>query len=182
MPLTVASQPRATGFRSTLQGPKRTGRKPTIAWIARAISRPPCTSLSRLRPVFSASIGDLAGSASQGTGKHPRQEVWQHLSRCAPLKIQLNRPEESRAFLAASSLAFGMLIVLVLATPFVDMSGAVSPEQKVYRLYGYGLLGMLQVALIPVRGWQRSLRIVSAPAGLFIDGAPSVWRGASTSI
>lgn len=84
------------------------------------------------------------------------------------MKIQLNRPEESRAFLAASSLAFGMLIVLVLATPFVDMSGAVSPEQKVYRLYGYGLLGTLQVALIPVRGWQRSLRIVSAPAGLFI--------------
>lgn len=75
---------------------------------------------------------------------------------------------DSRALTAVSSLAFALLFILVLSTPFVDMSRVLSDNQRAYRLYGYGLVGLLHVALLLMRGWTRTLRIVSTPVCLFV--------------
>ena len=64
--------------------------------------------------------------------------------------------------LSATSLA--VILTLVLTTPFVEMSGLVAPADRVYRLYAYGLVLLLQLALVAARGWQQSLRIVATPA------------------
>lgn len=80
--------------------------------------------------------------------------------------LHVARSEDNRTLVAISSLAFALLLALVLSTPFVEMSGAVSEGQKSYRLYGYGLVGLLQVVLVLIRGWQQTLRIVSTPISI----------------
>ncbi len=56
----------------------------------------------------------------------------------------------------------------MLCTPFVEMAGVLSESQKAYRIYGFGALALLEAALIPLRGWQRSLRIVTSPVSLLV--------------
>lgn len=75
------------------------------------------------------------------------------------MKRQVALPEDGGTLAILSSLSFALILLLVLSTPFVEMSGEVSRAQSVYRIYAYGLAGLLQAALVWVRGWQRSLRI-----------------------
>lgn len=89
-------------------------------------------------------------------------------TRYVQLKLQLAPFKDGRAAIAVSSSAFTLLLVLVLSTPFVDMSGVLSEQQKNYRLYGYGVVGLLQIALIPLRGWRQSLKIASNSVTLFL--------------
>ncbi|EIZ79303.1 exopolysaccharide production protein [Novosphingobium sp. Rr 2-17] len=84
------------------------------------------------------------------------------------MEIEVARSDGNRTLTTLSFLSFLLLMVCLLATPFVEMSGALSEEQKVYRLYAYGLVGLLQIALIPLRGWKRSLRIFNTPVILFM--------------
>lgn len=84
------------------------------------------------------------------------------------MEQQVTHPEDSRIFIALSSLAFALLVVLVFSTPFVEMSGVVTEPQKAWRLYGYGLVGLLQAGLFLLRGWERSLRIIRTPIALFL--------------
>lgn len=79
------------------------------------------------------------------------------------MRSQAAPPDDSRVFAAAASFAFALVVLLVLSTPFTEMSGSLSEGQKAYRLYGYGLLALLQIALVTMRGWQRSLRMVNTP-------------------
>lgn len=73
-----------------------------------------------------------------------------------------------------SSASFALVLLLVLSTPFVEMSGQVSRGQSVYRIYGYALAGLLQLGLVAVRGWRRSLRIYATAAAPFL-----VWAALS---
>ncbi|MBB3938907.1 O-antigen ligase [Novosphingobium fluoreni] len=79
------------------------------------------------------------------------------------MKLQVADPKDSTAVTVLASFSFVLLLVLVLATPFMDMSGALSPGQKVFRIYVYGVVGLLQAALIVARGWERSLRAFRTP-------------------
>lgn len=54
------------------------------------------------------------------------------------------------------------------------MTEVVPQHQKIYRIYGYGLVGLLQLALIVIRGRLQSLRIYSMPIILFL-----IWAGLS---
>jgi O-antigen ligase len=84
------------------------------------------------------------------------------------LEPQASRPTDDRTVIAVSSFALALALVLVLCTPFVEMTGILSEEQKAYRLYGYATLGLIEAALIPMRGWRRSLRIFSSPVSLVL--------------
>jgi exopolysaccharide production protein ExoQ len=88
--------------------------------------------------------------------------------RVCPLNLEVTRSDESSALIVLSSASFALVLVLVLATPFVEMSGLLNQEQRAYRLYGYGLLGLLQVALAFSRGWRRSVQIFSTPVLVFL--------------
>lgn len=84
--------------------------------------------------------------------------------RATRLKIDTAGRDRERRFvrpLASSALA--LLLALVLFTPFVEMSDALSPEQRAYRPYGYGFLLVLQMASVLARGWQASVRILVTP-------------------
>lgn len=61
-----------------------------------------------------------------------------------------------------------MSLVLVLSTPFVEMSGLLAESQKIYRIYGYILLAIIEAALIIIRGMQRSSRIFISPTSIFV--------------
>lgn len=84
------------------------------------------------------------------------------------LKRQVTRPEDSGTLAILSSLSFALILLLVLSTPFVEMSGEVSAAQSAYRIYAYGLAGLLQLALALLRGWQRSLRIYATALAPFL--------------
>lgn len=75
------------------------------------------------------------------------------------LKYQVATPENNRNLAVLSSFSFALVLLLVLSTPFIEMSGEISSEQSRYRIYAYSLAGLLQAALVVMRGWQRSLSI-----------------------
>ncbi|MGJ0237282.1 O-antigen ligase family protein [Novosphingobium fluoreni] len=75
------------------------------------------------------------------------------------MKRQVAQPLKDAVQTAFTMLSFALILLLVLCTPFVEMSGEVSAAQSSYRIYGYGLFGLLQIALIALRGWERSWRI-----------------------
>lgn len=89
------------------------------------------------------------------------------------LKCQVARSEDSGILAMLSSLSFALILLLVLSTPFVEMSGEVSSGQRLYRIYAYSLAGLLQVALMMARGWQRSLRIYATALAPFLIWAVS---------
>jgi exopolysaccharide production protein ExoQ len=87
--------------------------------------------------------------------------------------IQIGTSDKStgggRLAVILSLISFTLLFALALLTPFIEMSGAVAEEHRPFRLYAYGLLLLLQLILLPVRGWSQSLRIVGTPvAGVLI--------------
>jgi len=78
------------------------------------------------------------------------------------------RGREGRFIMPLASASLTLLLALVLLTPFIDMTDALSPEQRAYRLYGYGLLLLLQIASTLARGWQASVRILITPVAAVI--------------
>ena len=77
--------------------------------------------------------------------------------------------EQSGAFTALSSIAFGMVFTLVLATPFIEMTGVLTSDQKIWRIYAYGLLSVTQITLAIFRGWKRSLQVLNTPVLFFLS-------------
>lgn len=62
-----------------------------------------------------------------------------------------------------AGMAFALLAILVLATPFIEMTAYVPADVKIYRIYGYGLVLVLLAILVPIRGWKRSLLLAATP-------------------
>lgn len=61
-----------------------------------------------------------------------------------------------------------MLIGLVLATPFIDMSGYLDADQRRFRVYAYLIVAMLELVLIALRGWKISLIHLRTPVVVFL--------------
>lgn len=90
------------------------------------------------------------------------------------LKLRADQPKATGLFPVLSHSSFALLLSLVLLTPFIQMSGALTDDEKTFRLYGYGILLAIQGTLVFLRGWQKSLRIFASPALLAL-----IWFGLS---
>jgi exopolysaccharide production protein ExoQ len=61
-------------------------------------------------------------------------------------------------------MSLGLLLVLVLTSPVIQMTGELGSPFKSYRVSGYAALAVLQAILLVARGWRTSLRAFATPA------------------
>ncbi|EIZ77258.1 exopolysaccharide production protein [Novosphingobium sp. Rr 2-17] len=79
-----------------------------------------------------------------------------------------------KLLMPSSFLSFSILLFLAISTPFVEMSGLITEDQKKNRLYAYGVVIVLQIAATFMRGWKRSVSIFCTPIVLLL-----IWSTAS---
>jgi O-antigen ligase len=84
------------------------------------------------------------------------------------MKHQIDQPKGGTTLVMLSSVSFTLVLMLVLCTPFVEMSGRVSTSLSIYRIYAYALAGLLQLAMVFLRGRQRSWRIYATALTPFL--------------
>lgn len=76
--------------------------------------------------------------------------------------------EDGGNLILISSLSFVLILITVILTPFVEMTGEASPQQSACRIYAYAIAAMMQAVLVVMRGWRRSLRIYTSALAPFL--------------
>jgi O-antigen ligase len=84
------------------------------------------------------------------------------------LKIHVNRRVSERLASTLPQISFSLLILLVLLTPLIEMSGFAVEGSKAYRFYAYVILLILQFVMVPIRGWQRTQQAVTTPVAALL--------------
>ena len=79
------------------------------------------------------------------------------------MKIQLPHADLSSPVERLSFFSIILVSVLVLSTPSVEMGNTLPESFKIYRLYGYAILAVIQLVLIFIRPNKHSLAIYITP-------------------
>ncbi len=75
-----------------------------------------------------------------------------------------NKNSSVQSSLSLSLISFLLVLALIFSTPLFLMDTILPQGYKIFRIYAYGALFILQIASLIKRGWNKSFRIFASPS------------------